>query len=501
VRRSLADANNGAILNWRKSVDVPVVLDRQESKALHLQLTHQLRQAILDGLLEGGTRLPSTRTLSESLGVSRNVALAAYDELYAEGYTETRHGSGTFIVDDLPVLPARRPEPSISNPRWLKPGGPFTPEDHAAVGAGIDFRMGQPSVAPLPMRTWQQLWREMAMEPPPADYGPTAGYEDLRMAVAAYLGRSRGIVCSADDVIITSGATQALDLILRATLVPGDSVAHEEPGYPVVRDVLRTHGGRIVPVAVDGDGLQVECLPDGQDAPMLVYCTPSHQYPTGARMPVSRRLSLIEWANRNDSLVIEDDYDSEFRFDASPLPAMAGLDDAGRVVYIGTFSKMLSPALRLGYVVATPLLRERLIDLKRATDRHSPWPTQRVLASFLRSGKLESHIAKMRRYYAANRQKLAEAFVPLEGIASLQGLDAGLHAFLELDGGLNVDGVIAAAAGNGVVVTSIDSYFIGEPLRSGLLLGYGGLTADQVSVGAGILASAIRDEASGTHQE
>jgi GntR family transcriptional regulator / MocR family aminotransferase len=476
-------------------VDVPVLVDRNENRALHVQVTQQLRQAILDGLLVRGTRLPSTRTLSESLGVSRNVVLAAYDELYAEGYTETRHGSGTFVVDDLPVLPARRPEPLISNPRWLKPGGPFSSEDRATEDGKIDFRMGQPSVASLPMRTWQQLWREMAAEPPPNDYGPTAGYEDLRLAVAAYLGRSRGIVCGAEDVVITSGAIQALDLILRATLGAGDSVAHEEPGYPIVRDVVRSHGGRVVPAPIDGDGLQVEYLPNGADAPMLVYCTPSHQYPTGARMPVSRRLALIEWANRNDSLIIEDDYDSEFRFDASPLPAMAGLDEAGRVVYVGTFSKMLSPALRLGYVVATPLLRERLIDLKWATDRHSPWPTQRVLASFLQSGKLESHIARVRRYYATNRQRLAEVFGPLEGIASLQGLEAGLHAFLELDRGLNVNRIISAASERGVVVTAIDGYYAGEPMRSGLLLGYGGLTAEQVSEGAGILSALIRNEA------
>lgn len=476
-------------------MDVPVLLDREEDRALHLQISGQMRTAILHGLLPGGTRLPSTRALSESLRVSRNVALAAYDELYAEGYTETRHGSGTFVVDDLPVRPVVRSEPDIVNPRWLRREVPATPEDRAATSKMIDFRLGQPSVEPLPQRTWQRLWREMAMETPPNDYGPTEGYVELRRAVAAYLGRSRGIVCTADDVVITSGAIQALDLALRATVVPGDRVAHEEPGYPVVRSVFETHGAAIVPVPVDDDGLVVDRLPEGDDAPLLVYSTPSHQYPTGARMPVARRLALIDWANRNDSLILEDDYDSEFRFDATPLPAMAGFEDAGRVVYIGTFSKTLTPALRMGYVVATPLLRERLIDVKRATDRHSPWPTQRVLASFLDSGRLETHIARMRRHYAQKRQLLAEAFEPLDGLARLQGLEAGLHVFVQLATGLDVDRVIAAAADRGVSVTSISSYFVDAPDRAGLLLGYGGLTSEQIALGAEVLVDVIRAEA------
>jgi GntR family transcriptional regulator / MocR family aminotransferase len=476
-------------------MDVPVLLDRGLDQALHVQISSQLRLAILHGMLPGGTRLPSTRALSESLQVSRNVALAAYDELYAEGYTETHHGSGTFVVDDLPVRPLHRAEQEIINPRWLNRSIAITAEDRPAATGMIDFRLGQPSVEPLPQRTWQRLWREMALETPPNDYGPTEGYAALRSAVAAYLGRSRGIACTSEDVVITSGAIQAMDLILRATVTPGDRVAHEEPGYNVVRSVLSSHGAEIVPVPVDDDGLRVDLLPDGDDSPLLVYCTPSHQYPTGARMPVSRRLALIDWANRNDSLILEDDYDSEFRFDATPLPAMAGLEDAGRVVYIGTFSKTLTPALRMGYVVATPLLRERLIDVKRATDRHSPWPTQRVLASFLDSGRLETHIARMRRHYGQKRQLLADIFTQVEGLAHLQGLEAGLHVFVQLDPSIDPERVIAAAAARGVGVTSIESYFVGAPDRGGILLGYGGLSPEQIQTGASTLVDVIRAEA------
>lgn len=479
-------------------MDISVVIDRGSKRPLHAQLSSQIRQNILDGLLPGGTRLPSTRQLAESLGVSRNVVLAAYDELYAEGCTETRHGSGTWVVDGLNSQRVTRPVPDHANPRWLPDNGTLLKQEPPAPSGGIDFQLGRPSIAPLPLRSWQRFWREMAMEEPPNYYGPTEGYPELRAEVAAYLGRSRGIACTADDVIMTSGAMQPLDLLLRITLSPDSIVALEEPGYPSVRQLLQSHNANLLPVPVDSDGLCVDALPDGPDAPLLVYCTPSHQYPTGARMPVSRRLALLEWAGRNDSLIVEDDYDSEFRFDASPLPAMAGLDDTGRVVYIGTFSKMLTPALRMGYVVVTPMLRERLIALKSVLDRHVPWPTQRVMTGFLSSGRLESHIARMRRYYARKRKLLSAIIEPLGDLARLQGLEAGLHVYLELDPRLDANRIAAAAARSGVTVTTIDSYFTGPPDRSGLLLGYGGLTIEALETGAKILVDVIQAEADQT---
>lgn len=479
-------------------MDVPVIIDRGSDRPLHVQLSGQIRQNILDGLLPGGTRLPSTRQLAESLGVSRNVVLTAYDELYAEGCTETRHGSGTYVIEGLNSHLIARPVPDLASPRWL-PDHVFLPtQDPPPTPGGIDFRLGRPSIAPLPLRSWQRFWREMAMEEPPNDYGPTEGFPELRAEVAAYLGRSRGIACTADDVVMTSGAMQPLDLLLRTTLSPDSVVALEEPGYPMVRKLVRSHGATLLSVPVDSDGLCVDRLPDGPNAPLLIYCTPSHQYPTGARMPVSRRLALLEWASRNDSLIVEDDYDSEFRFDASPLPAMAGLDETGRVVYIGTFSKMLTPALRMGYVVATPVLLERLVALKSVLDRHVPWPTQRVMTSFLSSGRLESHIARMRRYYARKRKLLSAIIEPLGDLARLQGLEAGLHVYLELDPRLDANGIAAEAARRGVTVTTIDNYFAGPSDRSGLLLGYGGLSTEELNAGARILVDVIRAAAVAT---
>jgi GntR family transcriptional regulator/MocR family aminotransferase len=248
-----------------------------------------------------------------------------------------------------------------------------------------------------------------------------------------------------------------------------------------------------VPVPVDDDGLRVEELPAGADAPMFVYVTPSHQYPLGARMPVGRRVALIEWAQANDGLIVEDDYDSEFRFDAPPLPALAGIDETGRVAYIGTFSKVLSPALRVGYLVAPQPLRERVERYKRLSDFHTPWPLQRALAAFIIQGHLERHIRRMRRHYGEKRAALRDTFAPVSHLAQLRGLEAGLHVFLELAPELDPQDVALRARREGVIVSTLDGYFIDQPTRHGLLLGYGGLDLTEIVRGADILVRILRD--------
>lgn len=476
-------------------MDLPLSLDRSSNTTLQMQLCEQLRAAILDGRLPAGTRLTSTRALAESLTVSRNVVVAAYDELYAEGYTEGHHGSGTFVTRDLPPLPKRtRPEPA-GIPRWLRTPAPpdlDVPDDDPNL---IIFRIGRPNTALIAAETWRRAWSDVANQLPPSYYGAPAGDERLRQALADYLGRSRGVACDAADVVITSGALQAVDLVARATLREDDPVAIEEPGYPSARRVFTARGAALVPVPVDGDGLRVDQLPEGDAAPLLVYTTPSHQYPLGARLSIRRRLALLSWAERCDALIVEDDYDSEYRYDSPPLPALAGLDLAGRVVYIGTFSKVLSPALRLGYVVAPPPLRERIVRLKRLSDYHTPWPVQRALATFIESGGLERHIRRARRHYAEKRRIVADAFRPVAEIATLRGLEAGIHVFLELHPSLDTQRVIERAHQAGVVVESITEHYVGAPQLNGLLLGYGGLTLDQAERGSAILATSIADEA------
>lgn len=473
-------------------MDLPIQLDRTSRVSLHRQLTVQIREAILDGRLPAGTRLPSTRSLAGALGISRNVALAAFDDLFADGYVEGLHGSGTYVAHDLPVLPRpAMPNPS-GIPRWLHQAPPPVLESEPSYPGTIEFVLGKPAVRSVPADVWKRIWSDIGSYPPPADYGAPGGDPELRAAIAGYLGRSRGVACGPDDVVITTGAVQSLDLIARAILAPGDPVAFEEPGYPVARHVLAARAATIVPAPVDDDGLRVEDLPRGEHAPFAVYVTPSHQYPLGARLPVPRRMALLDWAQINDALVIEDDYDSEFRFDAPPLPALAGLDSAGRVAYIGTFSKVLSPALRVGYLVAPPLLRNRVVQLKRLADFHTPWPVQRALASFIQGGHLERHIRRMRRDYGEKRAALKATLAPAEDLVRLFGLDAGLHAFLELRDDINAVAIADAALVRGVAVSTLGGYYHGSPDRNGLLLGYGGLELPEIVCGAEVLLDVIR---------
>jgi GntR family transcriptional regulator / MocR family aminotransferase len=470
-----------------------VRLDRASAETLHDQLVAQTRRAILARQLPAGMRLPATRVLAADLGISRNVIVSAFDELISEGYLEARVGSGTYVAHDVPPLPGRTLAMPAGTPRWLKDAPPAPPVTTPPGPEQIDFRLGQPTIMPLPLNIWRGAWRDVLGALPSATYGAAAGDPALRAAIAAYLGRARGIACGPDDVIVTAGAAQALELIARATLAPGDPVGMEEPGYPEAREVFLARGARIAPIPVDDDGLRVDALPSGPDAPLLVYVTPSHQYPLGARLPVSRRMALLAWAATHDSLIIEDDYDSEFRFDAPPLPALAGLDDAGCVAYIGTFSKVLTPSLRAGYLVVPRPLRERIASLTPQTARLTPWPIQRALTHFLASGDLERHIRRMRRHYAAQRAALHDALVPIAPLARLQGLEAGLHAYLALRPDLNAETIIARAAARDVIVYSLAPYYCGKPDRNGILLGYGGLALDDVVRGARVLAAVVED--------
>lgn len=479
---------------FASDLDLPLVLDRASATPLQQQLREYLRQAMLDGRLASGTRLPSTRALARTLGVSRTVTSAAYDDLLAEGYLEGRRGSGTYIGSDLPPLPPlKRPVPNVT-PRWLVKAPPVA-SDESSAPPTIAFQLGTPSTTSLPPHVWREAWRAVTSQLPPNSYGPPAGDSALRAALAAYLGRSRGLACTPEDILITAGATHALDLIARATLSVGDAVGLEEPGYPAARHRFLARGGRLVPVPIDEDGLQVEWLPQGAAAPLLVYTTPSHQYPLATRLSVSRRLALLTWAEINESLIVEDDYDSEFRFDTAPLPALASLDSTGHVAYIGTFSKVLTPALRAGYLVAPPLLRQRIEQLQYLTDEYVSWPLQQMLAAFITHGHLDRHIRRMRQQYAQKRQTMAHALAPLAPLAQLRGLEAGLHAYLELRSDLKARLVAELARQRGVLVTPLDAYYVGTPDRSGVLLGYGSLDIPDLLQGAIVLREVIEQVA------
>jgi GntR family transcriptional regulator / MocR family aminotransferase len=480
--------------NIALDLGLPIVLVRNAPTSIYQQLCEQLRRAILDGRLSSGTRLPSTRTLAQALGLSRTVTSSAYDVLIAEGYLEGRRGSGTYVGKDLPPLPRLSRSMPTSSPRWLGKAPPSVHEESLAPQA-IAFRLGVPSISSLPLRRWRQAWRTVTNRLPPNNYGPTNGDPALRAALAPYLGRSRGLACTPEDILITAGATHALDLIVRATLSAGDSVGFEEPGYPAARRIVMARGGRILPVPVDDDGMQVERLPYGLTAPLLVYTTPSHQYPLGVQLAVSRRLALLTWAQANDSLLIEDDYDSEFRFDTSPLPSLASLDDVGRVAYIGTFSKVLTPALRIGYLVAPPLLRERIGRLTNLPDGYASWPPQQMLADFISQGHLDRHIRRMRHQYAEKRHIVEQTLAPIAHLARLRGLEAGLHAYLELGATVNATLVAQLAQERNVIVTPLDAFYLGPPDRSGLLLGYASLQIPDIIRGVRVLTEIIEQVA------
>lgn len=477
-------------------LELLIHVNRSAEQSLQRQLIEQLGKAILKGQLAPGRRLPSTRALASIFGISRNVVVAAYDELFADGYILRKPGSGTYVSSDLPSLPRPVRPPLAGIPRWLRPNAAPTTGSALSHARAVVFQLGASDISPLPLGIWRSIWKEVAAHLPPANCMQPGGDLELRVAIADYLGRSRRVACEPGDVIITASATQAIDLIARALLIPGDRVGFEEPGYVLARQILLAHGASIVPIPVDYDGLQVDALPVGSSAPLLAYVTPSHQFPLGGRLPIARRIALLEWGEAYDSLIIEDDYDSEFRFDASPLPALASLDSHGRVVYMGTFSKVLSPTLRLGYLVAPPPLRQRLEQVARLPTDYAAWPIQRALLACMREGHLERHIRRMRRLYGEKRALLSKLLAPINHLAQIRGLEAGLHAYLELHSGLDPKEIGQEAAKRGVIIPTLGPFYLGVPNRNGLLLGYGGLALNEISQGATILAEVIASVAS-----
>jgi GntR family transcriptional regulator / MocR family aminotransferase len=467
-------------LSKRVSVDLdfPVLLSRKHTLPLQRQLAEQLAGAITSGNLTPGTRLPSSRTLSRTLKVSRTVVVEALSELLADGYLEAKQGSGTFVLGQVTkrVQPQPREVVSEALHRSVLPLAADSPTAHL-----LEFRLGRPSTRELNSQQWRRVWRR-AGQSLADDYGDPLGERALRQAMTDYVRRSRGLLCTPDEVMVTTGVVQSVDIIARALLRPKDKVVFEEPGYPLTRQIFQQHGARLEYVNVDDDGLQIESLPASA---VLLYCTPSHQYPLGGRLPIPRRLALLEWATKHGVLILEDDYDSEFRYDAPPLPALASVSRA-QVIYLGTFSKVLSPALRVGYVIAPTEVLDHLRPYKLLADYHTSTPLQVALAEFVKAGYLEQHVKKMRRVYAHKRFLIAETLRGVEDRAQLVGIEAGLHALLELSD-MSANDVVAQALVKGIKVNTLQNYYAGKTLRNGLLLGYGGLSESQLGKGVAIL--------------
>lgn len=365
------------------------------------QIYRQIRSAILGGRLTRGDRLPPTRELARRHDVSRNTVSLAYEWLAAEGLISGRKGAGSFVESD-PASRARWRAGQAPIPRravWKDIAAPL-PRDFAVR---YDFGVGMPDAALFPFDTWRRiLARQIRGSTLKGEYGDPAGHPALRAAIARYIAVGRGVNASPADVIVTNGAQGAFDLIARVLLEPGVRVAVEEPGYPPPRLLFESYGARVAAVPVDAAGLDVGALPD--DA-RLVYVTPSHQFPLGMPMPHARRSALLEWAERHNAVIIEDDYDSEFRFGGRPLETLQATDRRGRVIYVGSFSKSLLPALRLGFLIAPPSLQRVLQAASYVAGWHAQWPAQAALASLIDNGLLARHVRKMRREYAARHER------------------------------------------------------------------------------------------------
>ena len=443
----------------------------------------QLRAALLDGRLRTGEALPATRELARQLAVSRNTVLHAYERLIAEGFLDGRVGAGTFV--SAPAQLARRAPGGTLAPRavWR----PLIPAPPPRPPVRYDFSVGAPDPALFPWDEWRRLLaRELRGRRRTTELPSPAGDPGLRVAIARHLGLSRAVRAGADDVLITSGAQQALDLIGRVRVAPGTCVAVEEPGYLPARQVFAALGARVVPVRVDTEGLVVDRLPA---ATKLVYVTPSHQFPLGMAMSLPRRLALLAWAERHGAAIVEDDYDSELRFDGRPLEPLQCLDRGGRVLYIGTFSKVLLPTLRLGFIVAPPSLMPALHAAKRLADGHSAVEPQRALRNMLDDGLFARHLRRVLRDYRERRDALLAAIDRHLGdrVTPIHAA-AGLHVSAWLtDRGSNDAALAAAALAAGIAVEPLSSYFARRS-RPGLALGLGLIRAREIDAGIRALA-------------
>jgi GntR family transcriptional regulator/MocR family aminotransferase len=447
----------------------PLPLDRAAARPLAVQLADALRAATADGTLRAGDRLPSTRALAATLGVSRTVTAAAYDQLLAEGWAVGRRGSGTFVVG----------APAGSPSRVRAPVAPIPPPERALV----DLTAGTPCVAALDRAAWRRAWRAAA-DPAPDITPDAVGLGPFRAVVVEHMLRHRGLPADPGDVLATAGTTSAIGEIAR-TLPAGGRVAVEEPGYQRAVAALREASLEVVGIPVDAAGLVVDALPPGLAA---VYCTPAHQYPAGSRLSATRRVALVERARAERFLVLEDDYDGELRYDVAPLPLLAALGP-DVVVHMGTASKLLTPTLGAGWLVAPPAVREAVLAARERSGGRPARAGQRVFAAFGAHGDLARHLRRLRRELAARRAAVLAA-VRAAGLA-VEGDAAGAHVVIPLPDAVTERAVVAAAAARGVRLDGLARHYAGTPARAGIVLGYAGPSREELELALPVVGEAL----------
>lgn len=468
--------------------------------SLQEQLYGAIRKAVLAGEWLAGDRLPSSRTLAADLGLGRNTIVAAIERLVAEGYLETRRGAGLFVAADLPregiAEMAGRPAAPVLSRRSDR-FGPLHAEGESFPGQfpARPFATGPLALDEFPLDLWRRLSAQ-ALRGAGAGRllanGPAQGLPELRQNLSGYLTNSRGVVCTPETIVIVSGAQQALDLIGRLLLDPVDAVAVEDPGYVGLREALAGVGAKLQPVPVDAQGFDPAALARLQPAPKLVMLTPSHQFPLGMTLPLARRLALLAEARARHLWIVEDDYDCEFRYGGPPLQALQGLDGGERVLYVGTFSKVLFPGLRLGYVVLPPPLVEGFLRLKATADGFAPPLSQAVLARFIAEGHLAQHVRRMRVLYRKRRVALLEALQrEAANLFEIGATEAGLHLAVQFRDGRDDRVAVEAVRAAGLSAMPLSRYAIVRPV-SGLVLGFAAFPEAELEAAVQRLVKALR---------
>ncbi|GAA2939215.1 PLP-dependent aminotransferase family protein [Streptomyces enissocaesilis] len=494
-----------------------IALERDCGTPLQQQVCDQVTALVRSGRLRPGEAVPPSRELARQLDVSRTVVTRAYELLCAQGVLAARRGSGTRVAGLAggagPPRPPRTTAPTALAPQPPRAtdGGnalwqPWEPPPTRHPGAALDFRHGTPALAEFPVARWRQSLHDAYGRADAAalGYGPAEGSPALRREIAALVRQSRALDAPPDRIMVTGGATQALDILVRMLVGPGDVVVIEDPSHTVLRQVFGCSEAAVVPVPVDEEGLRVADIDacvraQGHDPGRvkLVYVTPSHQFPTGFIMSEGRRRGLLEWAHEHGATVLEDDYHNEFTFTAERLPALAAERHRDTVVYVGSFSKTLFPALRIGYAVLPPHLVRPFLGIKWITDRLTPTVAQEALADFVSTGAYARHISRMTRLYRQRRSRLLGALYEHFGAeVRISGEAAGLHVLVTFTGarGVPEDTIVRLAAGRGVRIHPASGYFVQDPpAEPTFLMGYAALPAPRITEGVALLADAVRE--------
>ena len=477
--------------------DLAVDLPARGSRRMGRELHRQLRTAIVSGRLQPGLRLPATRELAAALGMSRNTVVSAYDLLLSEGYVSAEGRAGTVVADFLPPpLRRRRGQEEASGDPRLNPAWRGA---RSLIPVGVqndcrfNFGVGLPDSERFPFAVWRRLSARAlrAASRAPADYGDPQGRMALREAIAGHISFARAIACSAEEIVVTAGAQQAFDLLARILVVSGKTtVAIEEPGYPSLRNVLAAAGAKLVSIPVDGEGLQVDRIPRDTK---VVCVTPSHQFPLGVRLSLARRTALLDFARTQRAVIVEDDYDGEFRHAGKPLDALQTLDRAESVFYVGTFSKSLFPDLRLGFIISPLWARQALVAAKQLSDWNAPLVAQDILSAFISEGHLARHVRKMRKLYRERREILQNALERFcGGHLRVVGIGAGLHLAAYLSESISAAALVDKAREAGIALNTIERFATADRKANGLVFGYGAISSQQIGDGVRRLARLIK---------